>query len=155
MNNRFFLQKLLLFIFIAAPFLVFSPQLQAQSFTLNYSGPDTLYVADDCRIPLDWGHPNTVSFTADSGNKIDTFYVDTISSGIKIGDTLYANTEVYISYYVEDTAGVSATLDSVLKIVIADNITPAFDSISLPNDTSYNYYKRSAGYACSEHHFGN
>ncbi len=140
MKNRLFWQRLLLFIFIKAAFLGLSPNLGAQSFTLNYSGLDTIYVGDDCRTLLDWGHPNTISFVADSGNKIDTFYIDTISGGFNIGDTLSVGTEAFISYYVEDTTGVFTTLDSVLRIVIADNTAPFFDSTALPNDTSYNYY---------------
>ena len=138
MENRLFRQQQLLpLLMIVVCTLCFSTFLSAQSFTLNYTGEDTLYVGNNCTTILDWGDPATVSFTAESGNKIDTFYIDNISGGFEIGDAVRAPRSVSISYYVEDTTGFSETLQSVLRIVIADSTKPVFDLTTLPKDTTY------------------
>jgi len=139
MENRLLRQLQLLSLWmIVVCSLCFSTFLSAQSFTLNYTGEDTLFVGNSCTTILDWGDPAMISFTADSGNNIDTFYIDNISNGFQIGDAIRAPRSVIVSYYVEDTTGFSQTLQSVLRIVIADSIKPVFDLTTLPNDTTYN-----------------
>jgi len=108
MEDRLPLQQwLLLLLMIVGCTLSFSTVLNAQNFTLNYTGPDTIFTDNNCTAVLDWGHPNTISFTADSGSEIDTFYIDNISGGYQIGDVIRAarNTFVSIDYYVEDATG--------------------------------------------------
>ena len=68
--------------------------------------------------------------------KIDTFYIESISSGFQIGDVIRAKRTIFIDYYVEDTAGVSETIQNALRIVIADTTKPVFDLATLPNDTT-------------------
>ncbi len=138
MENRLLRQlQLLPLLIIVVCTLCFSTLLSAQSFTINYAGADTLFVGNSCTTILDWGDPATVSFTADNGNKIDTFYITNITGNFEIGDTIRAPRSILISYYVEDTTGFSETLQSALRIVIADSIKPVFDLSTLPNDTIY------------------
>ena len=137
MENRLPWQRILpLFLLVASSFS-FSTFLQAQQFTINFTGSDTLYVGNDCQTILDWGHPNTVSFSAVSGNQIDTFYIESISPNAEIGDTVSAPRIFNIDYFVRDTAGVSEIIQSALRIVIGDSIAPVFDLTTLPNDTTY------------------
>ncbi len=140
MENRLPSQQwLLLLLMIVGCTLSFSPLLHAQDFTLNYTGPDTIFTNNACTATLDWGHPNTISFTADNGNPIDTFYINNISGGFQIGDNIRAvrNTFITIDYYVEDTTGASDIIQAALRIVLSDSIPPVFDLSTLPRDTSY------------------
>jgi len=41
---------------------ILSSSTLASNITLIYTGPDTIYVGDNCSAPLDWGAPNSVSF---------------------------------------------------------------------------------------------
>lgn len=117
--------------------LSFSTTLSAQNFTLNYTGVDTIFTNNSCTATLDWGHPNTVSFTTDNGNAIDTFYINNISRGFQIGDNIRVarNTIVNVDYFVEDVNG--ATDIITLRLVLSDSIPPIFDLSTLPKDTSY------------------
>jgi len=119
--------------------LSFSTFLNAQNFTLNYTGPDTIFTDNNCTAILEWGHPNTVSFTSDTGSDIDTFYIDNISGGYQIGDIIRAarNTFVSIDYYVEDVNGNNEIIQTALRLLFRDTISPVFDLSTLPNDTSY------------------
>ena len=140
MENRLPLQQwLLLLLMIVGWTLSFSTILNAQNFTLNYTGPDTIFTDNNCTATLEWGHPNTVSFTSDSGSDIDTFYINNISGGYQIGDVIRAarNTFVSIDYYVEDVAGNNEIIRTALRLLIRDTIRPIFDLSTLPNDTSY------------------
>ena len=138
MENRLpWQQQLLLLLMIVGCTLSFSTFLQAQSFTLNYTGPDTLFVGNNCTTTLDWGHPNTVTFTAENSNEIDTFYISSISAGLQIGDTIRSiqDTAIIVAYYVVDTAGVDSTI--TLSLIIGDSIPPIFEITTLPRDTIY------------------
>jgi len=117
----------------------FSTFIIAQTFTLNYTGPDTLFVGDNCTAILDWDNENTVSFTSDNGGDIDTFYVTNISAGFQIGDAVRGPRarRIFISYFVEDDLGNSQTLPNVLSIIVADSTKPVFDLSTLPRDTSF------------------
>ncbi|MEM1118902.1 MAG: gliding motility-associated C-terminal domain-containing protein [Bacteroidota bacterium] len=137
MENRLLPQQLLRYLVAVACFVSFSTFIKAQNFTLDYSGPDTLFVGDDCSTTLDWDNENTVSFTAQSGAAIDTFYITNISAGFQIGDEIRAPRPIFVSYFVEDELGNSQNLQSVLRIVIADSIKPVFDLSTLPRDTAY------------------
>ncbi len=140
MDNRLPLQQwLLLLLIIVGCTLSFSTVLTAQNFTINYTGPDTIFTDNTCTATLDWGHPNTISFTADNGNDIDTFYINNISGGYQIGDVIRAarNTFVNIDYYVEDVTGESEIIRTALRLLIRDTIRPIFNLTTLPRDTSY------------------
>ncbi len=140
MENRLPSQQwLLLLLMIVGCTLSFSTVLTAQNFTLNYTGADTIYVGNDCSAILDWGHPNTISFTADNGNDIDTFYINDISGGYQIGDQIRAARNVFVTvdYYVEDVLGNNQIIKDALRLVIKDTILPVFDLATLPRDTSY------------------
>ncbi|MEM6319867.1 MAG: gliding motility-associated C-terminal domain-containing protein [Bacteroidota bacterium] len=134
MENR--LPKYALF-FLLTVFFSFSTILTAQDFQINFSGEDTIYVGSDCNAVLDWGHPNTVSFTSLRGTAIDTFYVANISGNFAIGDTIRARRFIDIDYYVEDVNGINETLSRVLTILIADSTKPVLDLATLPRDTTY------------------
>ncbi|MFK7981029.1 MAG: hypothetical protein AB8G86_13670, partial [Saprospiraceae bacterium] len=140
MENRLPLQQwLLLLLMIVGCTLSFSTILNAQNFTLNYTGPDTIFTDNNCTATLEWGHPNTVSFTSNSGNDIDTFYINNISGGYQIGDEIRAARNVFVSidYYVEDVTGNNEIIRTALRLMIRDTIRPIFDLSTLPNDTSY------------------
>ena len=47
-------------------------QLNAQ-FAFSYTGPDTLYLDNNCNAILEWGHPNTPTVTSTVGNTITSF----------------------------------------------------------------------------------
>ena len=97
MDNRLPLQQwLLLLLIIVGCTLSFSTVLTAQNFTINYTGPDTIFTDNTCTATLDWGHPNTISFTADNGNDIDTFYINNISGGYQIGDVIRAARNTFV-----------------------------------------------------------
>ena len=137
MENRFLWQQQLLpLLIIVGCILSFSTFINAQTFTLNYTGPDTIFVGNNnCTATLDWGHPATINFTAASGNDIDTFYIINISSGHQIGEEVSGNQTIQVDYYVEDIMG--ANEFKQLSIIIGDSIPPIFDLTTLPRDTSY------------------
>lgn len=138
MENRLLPQRLITCL-LAIFFYSLSISLSAQTFTLTYTGEDTLYVGNNCTIPLDWGHPSTINFTESSGGIIDTFFITSISDGFNINDPVSPTRTIYISYFVQDTTGFNQTLDSVLSLVIADTLAPLFVDLSLPPDATYNY----------------
>ena len=136
MENRLpWQQQLLPLLMIVGCILSFSTFINAQNFTLNYTGPDTIFVGDNCTTTLDWGHPNTISFTAATGIDIDTFYINNISSGYQTGEEVRGNRTIRIDYYVEDITGTNGIEE--LRIVIRDSIPPVLDLTTLPRDTSY------------------
>jgi len=76
---------------------------QQSNFSINYTGPDTLYVDASCEAVLDWGHPNTVNITRTDGTAISTISIDMISGGFAIGDLVMANQEILINYFADST----------------------------------------------------
>lgn len=137
MKNRLPWQQLLPLLLLVVGTFCFSISINAQNFTFNYSGQDTLFVGNDCTADLDWDGENTVSFTSEVGGNIDTFYVTNISAGFRFGDAVRAPRRVFISYFVEDDLGNSQNFQNVLRLVIADSTKPVFDLATLPRDTSY------------------
>ncbi len=113
---------------------------QQSNFSINYTGPDTLYVAADCEVALDWGHPNTVNIRRTDGTAISTVSINSISGGFSIGDLVMANQEILITYFAEDVNGINAVLTNTpVKVYIADTLAPVFAVASLPSDITVDY----------------
>ena len=113
---------------------------QQSNFSINYTGPDTLYVGADCEIALEWGHPSTVNITRTDGTAISTISINSISGGFAIGDLVMANQEILITYFAEDVNGINAILTNTpVKVYIADTIAPVFNTASLPSDITVDY----------------
>ena len=138
MENRLSLRLYILSFILSIAFL---PLLAQQSnFSINYTGPDTLYVNASCEVPLDWGHPNTVNITRTDGTAISTISIDMISGGFAIGDLVMANQEILINYFAQDVNGINAVLTNTpVKVYIADTIAPVLNIASLPSDITVNY----------------
>ncbi|MEM9921292.1 MAG: HYR domain-containing protein, partial [Bacteroidota bacterium] len=134
MENRFFCTALL----VLTSFL-FGNSLCAQlTFQFNYSGPDTLFVGNNCEAPLEWGHPATVTAEctlAGGGDcMVDTLEISEISDGYLIGDPIAANETVTITYRaVSDTMQQEAFFS--FAIFFADTIPPSFN---IPPDVTIN-----------------
>ena len=100
----------------------------AQSFfTFTYTGPDTLYVDENCGAVLDWGHPQTpqVEYDAPPGGVLLFFDIMSISGGYEIGDTVPAGETVTVTYEALDNQGNFEFFSFSLPVV--DTIPPTVD----------------------------
>ncbi len=132
MENRLPLRLFLFFLFLYG---IGEVAAQQSAFTINYTGPDTLFVDNACEVGLDWGHPASVNISSVNGDAIDTVSVNSISGGFAIGDIVMANQEILITYFVQDVNGVNAILTNTpIKLFIADTIAPFLNNI--PSDTT-------------------
>lgn len=100
-------------------------------FTFTYSGPDTLYVDENCGAELDWGHPQTpqVEYNAPPGGVLLSFDIWSISGGYDIGDTVPVGETVTVTYEALDNQGNFEFFSFNLPIV--DTISPIVDWTSL------------------------
>ena len=112
-------------------FFVTFNQLNAQ-FEFQYSGPDTLYLDNDCQVILDWGHPATPTVNSTVGNTITYFDIFSISDGYINGSTITEETSINIIYKAIDDQLNSAFFS--FTIAIKDTIRPII--ITLPSDKS-------------------
>lgn len=109
-----------------------SAPLTAQ-FSFEYTGPDTLYVGDDCTAILDWGHPNTPTASPTvPGQVIIQFVISSISGGYSVGDPVTPGQAITIFYQAQDNMGHFAMFG--FSIFIVDTIAPQFDPSTLPPD---------------------
>ncbi len=109
----------------------------AANITLIYTGPDTIYVGDDCTAPLDWGAPNSVSFTCnDPGCEVLSFsllFIIGENGNYSEGDLIPVGEEVRILYDVQ------TNIDNVTAgptVYFRDNTPPVFDPDNNPADDS-------------------
>ena len=81
MENR--LPKLQRFALIIVGLFAFLNVATAQvDLTFEYSGPDTIFVGNDCTAPLDWGAPSSVDFVCNTaGCVIQSFSLLFLSDG--------------------------------------------------------------------------
>ncbi len=112
------------------------PQLSsAQSFNFNftYTGPDTIFVDNNCEATLDWGHPSTVIVTSNiNGGMIDELSVSSIEDNlgnnyppgtIPPTATFNAGTTATVTYYMMDNFGNEAFIG--FEIDFVDGMAPA------------------------------
>ena len=149
MENR--LQKLFLWttLLISSVFGTFSQSIaqnnnttlnsstSAANITLIYTGPDTIYVGDNCTAPLDWGAPNSVSFVCnDPGCEVlsfDLLFIIGQNGNYTEGDLIPVGEEVRILYDVQ------TNIDNVTAgptVYFRDNTPPVFDPNNNPADES-------------------
>lgn len=105
--------------------------------TLIYTGPDTIYVGDNCTAPLDWGAPNSVSFVCnDPGCQVlsfDLLFIIGQNGNYNEGDIIPVGEEVRILYNVQ------TNIDNVTAgptVYFRDNTPPEFDPNNNPADES-------------------
>ncbi len=105
--------------------------------TLIYTGPDTIYVGDDCTAPLDWGAPNSVSFVCnDPGCEVisfDLLFIIGQNGNYNEGDLIPVGEEIRILYDVQ------TNIDNVTAgptVYFRDNTPPVFDPNNNPMDES-------------------
>lgn len=105
--------------------------------TLIYTGPDTIYVGDNCTAPLDWGAPNSVSFVCnDPGCEVisfDLLFIIGQNGNYNEGDLIPLGEEVRILYDVQ------TNIDNVTAgptVYFRDNTPPDFDPLNSPADES-------------------
>ena len=94
----------LAYIFIGFLFFIIINGLSAQ-FQFEYTGPDTIFVDENCEGVLDWGHPNTPTVTSTIGANIDSFYIYNISDGYEVNEILGAGINVTVTYRATDDQG--------------------------------------------------
>ncbi len=104
----------------------------AQNFIFDYSGPDTLYVENDCVTALNWGNltPTVVPTDPGSGQAITFFDIDDISGGYMENDDVPAGESVTVTYLAIDNQGNDSTFSFTIDFV--DTIAPVFDLGTLP-----------------------
>ncbi|MEZ4908341.1 MAG: hypothetical protein R2771_12030 [Saprospiraceae bacterium] len=107
-------------------------KLNAQ-FEFSYTGPDTLFLNEDCTAILDWGHPQTPSVISTVGNEIISFDVSDISGGYSIGDSLHFQEVIDVTYQVIDSENNSDFFSFTIYVV--DTTKPVVTI--LPIDKSY------------------
>ncbi len=103
--------------------------------TLIYTGPDTIYVGDDCTAPLDWGSPNSVSFVCNDPDcdvlSFDLLFIIGENGNYVEGDIIPVGEEVRILYNVQtNTDNVTAGP----TVYFRDNTPPVFDPLNNPMD---------------------
>ncbi len=116
-------------------FAIQASGLSAQGFfTFTYTGPDSLYVDEECGAVLDWGHPETptVEYDAPPGGVLISFDIWSISGGYDIGDTISAGEIVTVTYEALDNQGNFEFFTFTLPVV--DTMAPVFIPGSLPPD---------------------
>lgn len=102
-------------------------------FQFVYTGPDSLFVNQNCEVALEWGHPNTPTVTSTIGATIDSFYVYSITDGFQMGDMVNAGLTITVTYRALDDQNNVDYFDFILEIV--DTIPPIIPV--LPKDESY------------------
>ncbi len=102
-------------------------------FQFEYTGPDTLFVDDNCEAVLDWGHPNTPTVTSTIGAEIDSFYIYGISDDYQLNEVIEAGVKVTVTYRATDDQG-NADFFS-FDIDFVDTLDPLITV--LPVDESY------------------
>ncbi|MFT4666295.1 MAG: gliding motility-associated-like protein [Polaribacter sp.] len=138
MENR--LPKLQRFALIIVGLFAFLNVATAQvDLTFEYSGPDTIFVGNDCTAPLDWGAPSSVDFVCNTaGCVIQSFSLLFISDGYVENDPVAGGEEVFLTYNVEYTINGSAgDLSVTFSIHFIDIIGPVFDPLTLPPSDNF------------------
>ena len=105
--------------------------------TLIYTGPDTIYVGDDCTAPLDWGAPNSVSFVCnDPGCDVLSFellFIIGENGNYMEGDLIPVGEEIRILYDVQ------TNIDNVTAgptLFFVDGAPPVFDPNNPADDST-------------------
>lgn len=102
-------------------------------FQFNYTGPDTLYLNNNCSVQLNWGSPATPTVTSTIGATITSFELFSISGGYQTGSLIDHETNVEITYKAIDNQLNSAFF--TFNIAIEDTLRP--NIITLPIDKSF------------------
>ncbi len=102
-------------------------------FQFSYTGPDTLYLNNNCSVQLNWGAPATPTATSTIGNTITSFELFNISGGFQIGSLIDHETTVEITYKAIDNQLNSAFF--TFNIAIEDTLRPQINT--LPSDKSF------------------
>jgi len=102
-------------------------------FQFEYTGPDTLFVNNNCEAILDWGHPNTPTVTSTIGANIDSFYIYSISDDYQMNEVVEAGVKVTVTYRATDDQD-NADFFS-FDIDFVDTLEPLITV--LPTDESY------------------
>jgi gliding motility-associated-like protein len=92
-------------LFLSILLALLGGQIQAQSFEFDYDGPDTLFVDENCMVPLDWGHPDQPTVTSTIGATIDSFYLYSITDDYELNEMIGAGLNLDITYKAVDDQG--------------------------------------------------
>lgn len=92
-------------LFLSILLALLGSQIQAQSFEFNYEGPDTLFVDENCMVPLDWGHPDQPTVSSNIGATIDSFYLFSISDDYELNEMVGSGLSLDITYKAVDDQG--------------------------------------------------
>ncbi|HEB61829.1 MAG TPA: hypothetical protein ENI82_01640, partial [Bacteroidetes bacterium] len=124
-------------------------------FQFEYTGPDTLYVDENCGAVLDWGHPETPTVTSTIGANIDSFYIYSISDDYQMNEVIEAGVTVTVTYRATDDQGnadfFSFDIDFVDTLEPLITVLPVDESYtcSTPEDTIiqklHDWYNNHAG----------
>ncbi len=118
--------------YLIACFMVFSIEELKAQFTFTYTGPDTIYLNNNCTAILEWGHPATPTVTSTVGNTITSFEIFSISGGYTMGGTVSQQVNVTVTYKAIDNQLNSAFFS--FNIAFVDTIKPQITT--LPTDKS-------------------
>ncbi len=122
-----------LVLFLWSALLAFGQQ--QNRFSMNYAGPDTVWVEDDCTGLLNWGdtlqNPEFTPLIA--GLMIQKTTIE-ISGGYMVNDRVPAGDSVKVTYKLLDNQGQNSSF--TFTIYFSDSTPPAFDPAYLPVDVT-------------------
>ena len=105
---------------------------QFNNYSFEYLGPDTIFVGEDCTAILDWGHPDNPIITPNMPGLAIVNTSISISGGFEQGDPVPADTDVTVTYTVNDNMGGVSTFS--FTIHFADNSPPVFNLANIPEE---------------------
>ncbi len=120
------------YLLVFATVVALTTSVNAQ-FEFEYSGPDTLFLNQNCEAVLNWGAPNTPTASSTIGASIVSFDIHSISGGYNENDIISGEKEVEVTYKVQDDQANAAFFSFTINF--KDSLPPFV--VDQPVDESY------------------
>ncbi len=115
--------------FVTICFFFVQSNAGAQHFIFEYSGPDSIFVDENCIAVLEWGDTTVTVEPVDpqNGQTIIYFEVENISGGFSEGDTIPPAVQVAVTYRAIDNLGNDSLFTFTIDFV--DPIPPVISGV--------------------------